>query len=334
MPAAAHLKPRTQAARRNAPLPQPMPSLANVSDLPILGKSFVRSLRARNLSPATVRIYSISVANFITFLDTRNMPLQLANITREHCEEWLEELSRESAPATVSTRLRGLKAYMDWAVDDGEISSSPLAKVKRPQEIDAPRPVHATDDIEKLLKVCKVRKTDTGERAFMGLRDTAIITLLYDTGMRRSELAYLTVDNVDLDFNVVDVVGKGNRPRRVPFGHRVARALDLYLRARSKHRLAHPEQTALWLGRSGPLNDSAVDLMLRRRAEEAGLKTHAHLFRHTFAHNWLVQGGQETDLMMLMGWKSRDMVGHYARSAAAERAVEAHRRLSPADRLK
>jgi len=184
------------------------------------------------------------------------------------------------------------------------------------------------------LKVCRVNRKASGERAFLAARDTAILLMLFDTGVRRSELAYLTVASVDLDNNLVDVIGKGNRPRRVPIGHKVAQALDRYLRVRAQHRLAHPEQEALWLGRSGPMSDSAVDLMLRRRADEAGLQTHAHLFRHTFAHNWLAEGGQETDLMMLMGWKSREMLGRYGRSAAAERAVKAHRRLSPADRLK
>jgi site-specific recombinase XerD len=323
-----------QDERQNAPQAQAMPVPEARSDLPVLGKSFLRSLRARNLSPATVRIYSISVASFITFLDRQRMPLMLANVAREHCEEWLEELAQAQAPASVSTRFRGLKAFFDWAVEDGEIPSSPLAKVKRPREIDTPPPVHAAEEIEKLLKTCKVRRGETGEHGFMAVRDTAILLMLFDTGVRRSELAYLSVNNVDLDNNLVDVIGKGNRPRRVPIGHRVTQALDRYLRLRAQHRLAYAEQDALWLGRSGPLSDSAVDLMLRRRAAEAGVSTHAHLFRHTFAHNWLAEGGQETDLMMLMGWKSREMLGRYGRSAAAERAVKAHRRLSPADRLR
>lgn len=214
-------------------------------------------------------------------------------------------------------RFRALQQLFKWLLDEGEIDDNPMARVKVPHVPEKPVPVLERDEIDRLFAAC-------AGPGFAERRDTAIIHMLYDTGVRRAELANLTLADVDLDDRVAWVVGKGRRPRACPFEARTAKAIDRYLRARA----AHADADALWLGHIGPMTDNGVGQMLRRRGRQAGVKDlHAHRFRHTFAHEWLAAGGQEADLMRILGWKSAQMVRRYGASATDERARDAYRRI-------
>ena len=284
-------------------------------------------LGVANRSPKTIQLYGNTLGQFEAFLRDMGMPLAPANICREHVAYYLESLQKAGkAEATVAARYRALRRYFHWLEDIGERKDSPMAKMQEPKISEHMAPCLSEDELRLLVKACS-------GSLWTDKRDRALIRLAVDSGLRRSELADLQVEDVDLAAGIVRVRrGKGGRERLSAFGRKTASDLAAYLRARRGLRDA--DLPWFWLGgRGGRLTSSGVGQVVVNRAKRAGVKAHVHTLRHTFAHMSKAAGASDEDVMSLGGWRDHDMMRRYGASQAAARAKEAHRSFSPGDKF-
>jgi site-specific recombinase XerD len=303
-------------------------------------REWTHALLSEHRSPQTVRSYTESARMLIQFLGdaesactTKNLESASRNdllaVSTDELRRFIAHLLDTRSPATAAVRYRSLQQFYGWAVRDGLTSTNPMATMRPPTIPEKPVPVVPLDDLRKLLKACEGRD-------FLELRDTALIRLMLEPGgMRRAEIVGLTVDSIDLENDVVVVLGKGRRPRAIPYGHRTGQALTRYLRARMGHPRVKLDPDALWLSQKGALTDNGLAQMLERRCVQAGIaKVKPHQLRHTSAHMWFTEApGDQTSAMRLFGWRSTQMLQRYASSTADARAHAAARKHAIGDKL-
>jgi integrase/recombinase XerC len=166
--------------------------------------SFHRTLEAENKSPRTIEAYTDAVRLLATYCQTHGHPILAGELRREHIQEFIADQLARWKPTTAHNRYRGLHAFFKWAVAEGDLAARPMDGMRPPQLPEQPVVVVRAEHLTRLLKTCEGRD-------FTSRRDTAIILLLVDTGMRRAECVGMTVDDVDLDQRIVWVLGKGRR---------------------------------------------------------------------------------------------------------------------------
>lgn len=220
--------------------------------------------------------------------------VSVSELARKDLREWIAALSREGlAPATVSRAVSAARGLFRFLMLDGHMLKHPAEDLDTPQGMAALPKFLTEDEIERLLDA---PDTETSE----GLRDRAILELMYATGLRVSEMTSLKLAEVDLDAGLIACHGKGSKERRVPLGRSAAHWLQSYIASRARR---GSESPYLFLTQAGrPLTRQSAWAAIKHYAGRAGLRdVSPHTLRHSFATHLLQRGADSRSVQALLG---------------------------------
>ena len=282
----------------------------------------------RDLAAHTVRAYLTDVAGLLEHADRMGRG-QVADLDLRTLRSWLahQQVTGRSR-TTLARRATAVRVFTAWLTRTGRIPNDVGASLRSPKARQTLPPVLRRDEAAELIAAA-ARLSDDGSPT--GLRDTAMLELLYATGVRVGELVALDIDDVDRGRNVVRVLGKGRKERTVPFGLPAARAVDAWLVGGRPRLVAPGAGAALFLGaRGGRIDQRAVRTVVHRRVADVpgAPDIGPHGLRHTAATHLLEGGADLRSVQELLGHASLATTQLYTH-VSTDRLRQAYRQAHP-----
>jgi len=258
-----------------------------------LGRFLDYLIHQKNASPRTVVAYRKDLQQFFSYLTERKTRDVDYQILRGYLA-WLHGYGYDAR--SIARKVASVKALFRYLSRRKLVKSNPALLLRSPK---LPRRLPKFLSAEEAVRVIEAPKTDT----WQGLRDRAILELLYATGVRVSELAALSVSDVRLVDETIRVMGKGRKERIVPFGKPALEALIAYMQRRPRY----GDAKALFLNRNGRrLTGRSIERIVEKYGRQAGLgrSISPHVLRHSFATHLLDRGADLRSVQELLGHRS------------------------------
>ncbi len=251
----------------------------------------------KGLSKNTLEAYGRDLALFLEYCDVEQI-VDVKKIGREHLLEFVGRRREQGASARTAARnLIAVRGLLKFLLMEDIISEDPSELVGLPRLKRNLPEVLSEEDVEKLLAGPDREKP-------AGLRDAAMLELLYATGVRVSELVAMKTAQLNFEANYVRVVGKGKKERVAPFSQSARDLIEQYMRdGRPKLLKGRTSEYLFITNRGGPMSRQNFQAMLDRLALTAGIgkKLHPHLLRHSFATHMLARGADLRVVQKLLG---------------------------------
>ncbi|MCL2706906.1 MAG: tyrosine-type recombinase/integrase [Dehalococcoidia bacterium] len=301
-----------------------------IGDVDLWGRmdAFLNISDANGYSPNTISSYRNLLTHFIRFMNSQGVTYP-DEVMEQHIVAYIIHRKRTCNGVSVGTYFRHVRAWFNWMRDPhrGIIQTSPFDGLKTPPTPKTVIKPLTGDQVQRIMSFC----TDY----FRGARDKALVMLIYDSGLRRSELSNIKLEDIDLKRGAIKIMGKGARERYIAIGDVTKKVLLSYLYRRTDNLpWLFVTQKVENRAQMSPGNISQIISDLMRCAGITGVKLGPHTLRHSFATASIRNGANLFHVQSLLGHSTLDMTRRYAATVDSEEAVRQHHKFSPADRLK
>jgi integrase/recombinase XerC len=261
----------------------------------------------KRLSDRTVALYGEDLSKLSDLAGQAGLAT-LALIDTPHLRRWMAQMHAAGrSPRGIALILSGWRGFFNWLGKEGLIQANPLSGLRAPK---AAKPLPKALNVDDAVQLAQHRPIDTDP--WLQARDSAMVELLYSSGLRVGELIGLDVQAsphakgwIDLSAGEAHVLGKGSKRRSVPVGQQALASLQAWLTVRAGGLPANAlDQAAMFVGQRGTrLSAQAVWQRLRLRGLQAGIATpvHPHMLRHSFASHVLQSSGDLRGVQELLG---------------------------------
>lgn len=269
----------------------------------------------KKYSPHTINAYIADITFFQNFILSEFEQAEIAAVNYNQVRSWIVELVDQSVSNnSINRKIASLKAFYKFLLKTKEIEVSPLLKhksLKTPKKIQIPFSEKELDNVLHLLKY---------ENNFEGIRNKLIIDLFYTTGIRRSELIHLKINNIDFSSQSLKVLGKRNKERILPILPIILQQFNAYLTERANLEVINDKEYFFLTKKGIKLNDSLVYRVINQYFSNVSekVKKSPHILRHTFATHLLNNGADLNSVKELLGHASLASTQVYTHNSLAE----------------
>jgi integrase/recombinase XerD len=252
----------------------------------------------KGLADNTIKAYKRDLSHFVNYLGCLEIPIQLKNVNRKNLTEYVQSLYQDLSPRSIQRKIVTLRSFYRFLLLDGYISHDPTETLESPKAWQKLPKFLTSEEVEALLN-----QPDLGNP--QGVRDRAMLEVLYATGLRVSELIRLRVADIDFEMGYIRTIGKGDKERIVPIGDEAFHWLKNYLD--SSYRLfkkKKPNSPFVFLTRrGGAMSRQNFWMLVEKYGRSIGLKgkLSPHVLRHSFATHLLENGADLRIVQAMLG---------------------------------